>query len=393
VTPNPLDIAIIGGLGHVGLPLGAILADSGYTVGLYDLSIEKRSLVRAGKMPFIEHGADDLLPRLIADGSLQVVDTLEEAARARIIVVTIGTPLDEYQNPRLDPVFRLARELKGHLMPGQHVMLRSTVFPGTTRQLAKFLSDTGAEVSFCPERIVQGHAIRELRELPQIVSGAGPGSAETAAAVFHRMGVTTITCLVEEAELAKLYLNAWRYIQFAAANQFYQIATDRGLDYSKIYEAMTSGYERGKALPKPGFAAGPCLLKDTMQLAAATPNGFQLGRAAALVNEGLPEFILRKLQRLGGALDHATVGILGMAFKADIDDTRDSLSFKLKKLLEFAGCRVLCSDEYATGEGWVTKEELLEKSNVVIVGTPHAAYAGLKVPSGTHGVDIWGCLS
>lgn len=393
MKPSPVDIAIIGGLGHVGLPFGAILADSGYTVGLYDLSLEKRALVREGRMPFIEHGADELLPRLIADGSLQVVDTLEEAARARIIVITIGTPLDEYQNPRLEPVFRLARELKCHLMPGQHVMLRSTVFPGTTRQLAKFLGDTGCEVSFCPERIVQGHAIRELRELPQIVSGVGPGSAETAAAVFHRMGVTTLTCLVEEAELAKLCLNAWRYIQFAAANQFYQIATDRGLDYAKIYEAMTTGYDRGKALPKPGFAAGPCLLKDTMQLAAATPNGFQLGRAAALINEGLPEFILRRLQRLGGALDHATVGILGMAFKADIDDTRDSLSFKLKKLLEFAGCRVLCSDEYATGDGWVTKEELLEQSTVVIVGTPHASYAGLKVPDGAHCVDVWGVLS
>lgn len=393
MTPNEFDISIIGGLGHVGLPLGIILADCGYNVALYDLSLEKRALVRSGRMPFIEYGAEELLGRLLADGSLQVVDTLEEAARAQTVVVTIGTPLDEYQNPRLEPVFRLARELKAHLMPGQHVMLRSTVFPGTTRQLAKFLSDTGAEVSFCPERIVQGHAIRELRELPQIVSGIGPGTAERAAAIFHRMGVTTNTCLVEEAELAKLYLNAWRYIQFAAANQFYQIATDRGLDYAKIYEAMTTGYERGKALPKPGFAAGPCLLKDTMQLAAATPNGFQLGRAAALVNEGLPEFVLRRLQRLGGALDHATVGILGMAFKAGIDDTRDSLSFKLKKLLEFAGCRVLCSDEYATGDGWVTKEELVEQSNVVIVGTPHQQYIGMKVPQGTHVCDVWGILS
>lgn len=386
-------ISVFGGLGRVGFPLCLILASKGFKVIAYDIDLKKRAIVKGGGMPFREDGADEILPVVLADGSFTVGESLEEAARSDVSIITIGTPLDEYQNPRLEPVMRLAKELRAHLMPGQHVMLRSTVFPGTTKRLANFLSDTGAEVSFCPERIVQGHAIRELRELPQIVSGVGPGTAERAADIFHRMGVTTNTCLVEEAELAKLYLNAWRYIQFAAANQFYEIASDRGLDYSRIYEAMTSGYERGKSLPKPGFAAGPCLLKDTMQLAAATPNGFQLGRAAALVNEGLPEFILRKLQRLGGAMDMATVGILGMAFKADIDDTRDSLSFKLKKLLEFAGCRVLCSDEFATGEGWVTKEELLEKCDVVILGIPHSAYSGLKMPAGTHTVDVWGVLS
>lgn len=383
------DVCIVGGLGHVGLPLGIALAQGGAQVALYDLNAEARAAVRAGRMPFVEAGADYALPQVL-DKTLHAVDAAEPAEHT---IVTVGTPIDQYMNPRTETVFGAVLALKDL----KHVCLRSTVFPGTTRRLAKILGEHGskAEVSFCPERIVQGRALAELRELPQIVSGVTPQAESLAGGLFRRFlpGVQTVAASVEEAELAKLFLNAWRYIRFATANQFYELATELGVDYERCHTAMTEGYARGRDLPTPGFAAGPCLLKDTMQLAAAAPNGFPLGQAARLVNEGMPDFIVKRLARAGGIMDYGVCGILGMAFKAGVDDIRDSLGFKLRRQLSFAGMMVLASDEYhepAEPEGWCSKEELVERASVVIVGVPHSGYVGLKLRPGQMVVDPWG---
>ncbi len=383
------DVCIIGGLGHVGLPLGIVLAQGGAQVALYDLNGEARAVVRGGRMPFVEAGAEQALASVIGK-TLHVVDA---AAEADHTIITVGTPIDEYMNPRTEVVFGAVLGLRNL----RHVCLRSTVFPGTTRRLAKILAAYGekVEVSFCPERILQGRALAELRELPQIVSGVTPQAETLAAGMFKQFmpGVRTVPATVDEAELAKLYLNAWRYVRFAAVNQFYEIATDLGVDYAGVRRAMAEGYPRGADMPGPGFAAGPCLLKDTMQLAATSPNGFPLGQAARLVNEGMPDFIVKRLGRAGGIVDHGVCGILGMAFKADIDDVRDSLGFKLRRQLEFAGMNVIVSDEHhvpSKTAGWVSKEELIERADVVIVGVPHSSYVGLKLRAGQMVIDPWG---
>lgn len=393
------NIAIIGGLGHVGLPLGIVLADSGFRVALWDLSEEKAYKVTTGDMPFVEYGAPELLRRVIDNRTLWCSPNANAAvSEASTIIVTIGTPLDEHQNPRLEAVLNCISELLPYLRDGQHIMLRSTVFPGTTRRVDQFLKGAGKkiDVSFCPERIVQGHAIKELRELPHIVSGCTPEAVTRAKATFQKLSGSdlydaSIEVTPEEAELTKLMLNAWRYISFGAANQFHAIADKLGADYGQIQKAMTWRYPRGESLPGPGFAAGPCLVKDTMQLVAAAPDGFQLGVAARQANEGQPALIVAKLKREMGSLSGKTVGILGMAFKNDIDDTRDSLSFKLKKLLEFQGARVLCSDEFATGDGWVSKEEATG-GDAAVVAVAHSAYRGLVVPGRLRVIDLWGCV-
>ncbi len=192
-----------------------------------------------------------------------------------------------------------------------------------------------------------------------------------------------------EAELAKLYSNAWRYIQFATANQFYMIATEHGANYDQIHYAMTHGYDRAKNFPKPGFAAGPCLLKDTLQLSAFYRNGFQLGQAAMWINEGLPSFIIENLRKKGFELMNTRVGLLGMAFKAETDDIRDSLSYKLAKILKFHGAAVVCSDEYVKDPTFVTKEEVIQTCRILIIAAPHAAYTDLRIPEESHLVDIW----
>ena len=181
-------------------------------------------------------------------------------------------------------------------------------------------------------------------------------------------------------------------MKFAVANQFFMIAHQAGIDYTNVLRAIREDYPRAQDLPGPGFAAGPCLFKDTMQLAAFTADHFPIGQSAMQVNEGLPAYIVSALERRYGSLHGRTVGILGMAFKAESDDTRASLSFKLRKLLAWAGARVLCTDPYVVDERLVPLDQVVAESEVIVLGVPHRAYRGLSFGVERDVVDIWGAL-
>jgi UDP-N-acetyl-D-mannosaminuronic acid dehydrogenase len=271
----------------------------------------------------------------------------------------------------------------------QHIILRSTVFPGSTEKIKDYLESKGKriKVSFCPERIAQGKAMEELRTLPQIISSFDDDSLSEARELFSLLTKDIVVLSPLEAELGKLFTNVWRYIQFAISNQFYQITTHQGLDFYRIYEAITHNYPRARSFPPAGFAAGPCLFKDTMQLAAYSNNSFFLGHAAMLINEGLPNVIVQRLKDKC-SLREKTVGILGMTFKANNDDTRESLSFKLKKLLEIEAKKVICSDVYIHEEDFVSPQDLVRKADIVILATPHREYASLNITDKVL-VDVW----
>jgi UDP-N-acetyl-D-mannosaminuronic acid dehydrogenase len=388
------SVCIVGGAGHVGLPLALIFADAGLHVTVYDINATALEQVGRGEMPFLEYGAEPLLAAALRKGRLHLTSDPRDIAPAKYVVIAIGTPVDEYLNPKLRALLDLFTSLRPHLSPAQTIIIRSTVFPGTCRHVARTLSSVDGEswkVAYCPERIAQGYAIRELKELPQIVSGCSDDAVESAAALFSLVAPRIMPLAVEEAELAKLFTNAWRYIQFAAANQFFMFADSIGVDFTRVRHAMVEGYGRAASLPSAGFAAGPCLLKDTMQLAAFNASNFMLGQAAMTINEGLPNFLVERL-RQQYKLNTITVGILGMAFKADIDDIRDSLSYKLGKVLRFHGAQVLYSDEFARDATFISKEALIAAADVVIVGAPHSAYRSLQIPPGVHVVDLWNVL-
>lgn len=387
------DICIVGGAGHVGLPLGIYFASKGQRVLLYDIHEAALQIIESGEMPFIEYGADALLSEAIGK-TLHTSSNASDIRHAANVIVAIGTPVDEYLNPKLRALLELFAKLGAALEESQTIVIRSTVFPGTCRQVLNALRQLrpGAwKVAYCPERIAQGYAIRELKELPQLVSGLNKDAEDAAARLFSLIAPSVIRVSVEEAELAKLFSNAWRYIQFAAANQFYMISNEFGVDFERVRKAMVEGYGRAVGLPSAGFAAGPCLLKDTMQLAAFNNHNFMLGQAAMNINEGLPNYIVNSLRRKHD-LATKTVGILGMAFKADIDDIRDSLSYKLGKVLRFHGARVLYSDEFARDQTFITKDELVRQSSIVVIGVPHSAYKTLRFPEGVEVIDVWGGL-
>jgi UDP-N-acetyl-D-mannosaminuronic acid dehydrogenase len=388
-----LDVVVLGGGGHVGLPLSLAFADAGLTVGVFDTNQSTLDRIAAGEMPFLETGADELLTALLPTGRLELSPDATMISRTDQLVVVIGTPVDEFLGPSMTIFEKAVEQIAPHLRPGALVVLRSTVYPGTTAYVAQHLAERGcaADVAFCPERIAEGHALEELHSLPQIVGADDDVAADRAAALFGRIAGKTIRTTSREAELAKLFTNTWRYMKFAVANQFFMIADQAGVDYTNVLRAVREDYPRAADLPGPGFAAGPCLFKDTMQLAAYTSDHFPLGQAAMQVNEGLPAYIVSALERRYGGLQGRTVGILGMAFKAESDDPRASLSYKLRKLLTWAGARVLATDPYVRDDRLVSLECVVAESDVLVLGAPHRRYRGLEI-GGKDVVDIWGVL-
>jgi UDP-N-acetyl-D-mannosaminuronic acid dehydrogenase len=388
---GPADIVVVGGGGHVGLPLSLKLAEAGFRVGIYDIAQPTVDMIGAGKMPFMEPGADALLASILPTGRLTLSADPSIVRGVDVVIVVIGTPIDEFLNPSLTIFDRAVAQLSPYLSDGALVILRSTVYPGTTAQVVRALADHGkrVDVAFCPERIAEGKALEELGGLPQIIGADDDGAALRATEVFNRLGAETIRTTTKEAELAKLFTNAWRYMKFAVANQFFMMAHSAGVDYNSVLHAIRHDYPRAQDLPGPGFAAGPCLLKDTMQLAAFTSDHFAIGQAAMQVNEGLPAFIVSTMERRFGSLAGRNVGVLGMAFKAESDDIRASLSYKLRKLLVWAGAEVRCTDPYADDDRLLPLEQVVEASDIIVIGAPHRLYRGLDIPTDSL-VDVWG---
>jgi UDP-N-acetyl-D-mannosaminuronic acid dehydrogenase len=384
-----MRICIVGGCGHVGLPLGLVLADAGCHVVALDVDADAVATVNAGVMPFYEEGAADTLTRVRAAGAFSATTNSRAIADVDVVVVVIGTPVDDHLNPDPNAVVAAIEECLPHLHDDQLVMLRSTIYPGVTRSVGRMLEERGvrAPVVFCPERILEGHALRELRTLPQIVGASTDDGAGRATAVFDRLGVQCMVVSPEEAELAKLFTNTWRYIKFAAANQFWEMANDAGLDFARIREAITFDYPRAADLPGPGFAAGPCLFKDAMQLSAFAKNTFGLGHSAMLVNEGMPLYVVDRMAARYD-LENMTVGILGMSFKAGSDDVRSSLSYKLKRTLRFRTRAVLTTDPYVTSDPCLLPlETVLEEADLLVIGAPHPEYKSMFTEKPV--VDVW----
>ena len=389
---NGFDICIIGGCGRVGLPLGLAFAERGLRVILYDINKVAVEKINQKKMPFREEGANEILSKVIDSNQLRATAKASIISRASILFLVIGTPVDKHLNPTLKQVMGVFRQITKYIKNDHLIILRSTLYPGMTQKVHEYLKSQGikAGLSFCPERIAEGQAIKEIKTLPQIVSGVDDRSVKGAFKLFSLIAKEIIVLSTIEAELAKLFTNTWRYINFAISNQFFMIANNYGLDFYKIYDGMVKNYPRLQGFAKAGFSAGPCLFKDTMQLSGFSNNNFFMGHAAMLINEGLPNYIVEALKNKL-PLKEKKVGILGMAYKANCDDPRESLSYKLRKILEVEAKEVLCSDVYISEPGFVRAKELIKRSDLIILAAPHKEYKVLDFKEKTV-VDIWNFL-
>ncbi len=383
-----MKITVVGGCGHVGLPLSAALANAGNEVTAFDISVEAVDKVNSGVAPFWEPLLEDAVSIALEKGFNA---TLESACikNADAVIVIVGTPLDVHLNPDPNAVVKAVEDIAEHLNDSQLLVLRSTVFPGVTREVERLLNrlDLDTQVVFCPERIAEGFAMKELLELPQIVGARNAETFARASKIFTSLDIKVVRTTPEEAELAKLFTNTWRYIKFAAANQFWMMANDSGVNFDNVREAIRFEYPRAADFPAAGFTAGPCLFKDTMQLSAFSNNTFALGNSAMMINEGLPLYVVEKLSQKYD-ISVTKIGLLGMAFKGESDDNRSSLAYKLKRILKFKSAGVLTSDPYVQNDPeLISEDRVLNESDLLIISAPHLRYKDLKTDKPI--IDIW----
>ena len=372
------SVAIIGGAGHVGLPLAISFANAGLKTVIYDLNSDAVEKIATGVFPFKEiHGLERLKDAL-SSGNLVTTSNPEKLSEVTSIITIIGTPVDDHLNPNPDAIRRSLQDLTNYLRDGQLLILRSTVFPGVTASVERLLAEFNLmiDVVTAPERITEGYAFNELPVIPQIIGARTKEVYERAELLFGSFVSESLYATPEQAELAKLFSNSWRYIRFAAANELYGIALKAGQNFEIIRELMMKNYPRSKDFPVPGFAAGPCLPKDSLQLVAYSRQSSPLNSAAYSVNENLPNVIVNKITSEIDLKDK-TVGILGMAFKSGSDDPRSSLSYKLRKLLTFESKKVICSDPYVIDERFKSLAEILLESDVIVIAVDHPDYRGI----------------
>ncbi len=381
------DVVIVGGCGHAGLPLAVAFAQRGARVVSYDVSTAAVDSVNAGRLPFHEPAAELPLRRVVGNGRLVASADPVVIAAAEYVILVVGG-LNGQARDHAVALKTALDECSEHFRDGQILILRSTVAPGTTAAAEKIVARRGIDmdVACCPERIAEGMAMSELHELPQIVASRSARGLERASRLFSLLTAVLVPMTVEEAELAKLFTNAWRYIKFAAANQFYMIASDLGLDYERVRQGLTRDYPRASDLARAGLAAGPGLLADTAGLARANA-GFTLGRAAIAVNQGLPGYLVGRLE-LAYDLRSMTVGVLGMAFKGGSGDTRSSLAYLLADLLAARARKVLCTDPLvSTDPDLLPLADVLRRADLLVIGAPHPHYRDLRTD--TPVIDIW----
>ena len=385
------NICIIGGAGHVGAPLGIALSSKGYKVILIDKNKKNIIKINKGQMPFLEDGCEKLLPIELKKKRILATSDLLEVKNCKYIIICLGTPVNSNFNPNLKNFLNFFYTLKKYLTSKHIIIIRSSIYPGICNKVYNIIKKKCKNLSYCPERIAQGQSLKELPKLAQIISGKNKKSKIESAKIFKKICKKTIFTEIAEAELIKLFSNAYRYINFSISNQFYMMSKKNNLDFSKMRNIMRDNYDRNISIPSAGFAAGPCLLKDTMQLSSFFKHDFSLGKSAMKINEGLPKFIIDDLVKTYN-LKGKTIGVLGLAFKAENDDIRDSLSIKLLKYLKAKKIKTLQSDEYYKNIKNVSRSVLIKKSNIIIIATPHKAYKNLKISGKKIVVDVWGII-
>ena len=398
MSAGPLQrVVVIGAGGHVGLPLSIVLARSGFSVAGIDRDAQRVEQISNGEFPFIEEDGPELLESVLDAGTFEIGTEISACADADVVIVVMGTPVDDHLNPRLEPLAEVFAQLVPFLREGQLIILRSTVAPGTTERLRRFLeSATGFDLErdlhlvFAPERVLQGKAIAEIQSLPQLVGAFSEDSFKAAESFFSRyLQAACVQLTPVEAELGKLVTNMARYVQFAFANEVYLLAETWGANVHRLIEGVNLEYPRA-AIARPGpNVGGPCLYKDGYFLVEriAFPD---LITTAFKINEGMTAQIARKLEGLESC---RKVGILGMAFKADVDDTRESLSFKLRKQLFAASLDVVAYDPLVPS---FADPSVLAGCDAVVLMTPHREFRDLQRVAQLIGndncvmVDIWG---
>src|ERR1700689_2125973 len=371
------DVAVVG-LGRVGLPLALSFADRGLSVIGIDNDPARLGALREGTMPFDETGAQQLLDRVSASGPLSLSQRVADAAAAKHIVITLGTPSFSHIEIDMRDIRSALDDLLGVLAPGHSLILRSTVAPGTTEFVAGYLRKhrgfaIGEDVfvAHAPERIAAGRFLEEIDTLPCIIGGVGARSGEVGGERFSAFGAPIVQTTPVQAELAKIWTNILRYTNFALPNLLMMDCEQSGANVFEVIDLINRDYPRG-GIAQPGLTAGTCLRKD-FAFSEERSHAPGMLLAVSRVNESVPLFLVEGIKRRIGDQASRKVGGLGLTFKRDTDDERDSLSPKLIRLLERELADVAVCDPHAATPTQPL-EEAIRDADVVIVATNHSEF-------------------
>ena len=394
-----MNISVFG-LGRVGLPLALYFAEHKQAVIGVDIDKTRVDTLKKGEMPFLEEGAEPLLKRNINKLFTVTTNAEEAVKKSDVIIMTLGTPVDEHVNPIFSQIEDVLVSIAPFLRKNHIVVLRSTVSPGTTEYIKRFIEkETKFKIgkdlflAFCPERIAQGFSLEEFKDVPTIIGTLDKESAKKVDAVFRTITDKILHSDARSAELAKLFTNMYRYINFGIANEFMMIADTHDRDIHDIIELVNKDYKRG-GLKTPGFSAGPCLFKDGFFLTNKIPFT-ELILNSWKLNESVPAYLIEKI-KTKKPLESSKVAILGLTFKKNSDDIRDSLSFKTKKIFLAEGAQVSLHDPYVQND---SLEDALKGADVVFVAMNHDFYRDMdkniikkNAKSDALVCDIWNVL-
>jgi len=391
-------VGVMGGCGHVGLPLGLSFAKRGIKVLSIDINKESVEKIMDRRMPFLEPHAERILKDVVDKNFFFCTTDESMMSKAEYIIIVPGTPIDFDFTPDLSQIEKVVRSIIPHLQKDQVLIFRSTLAPKSIDYIKNFIEANSQFVigkdlflAFAPERIVQSDAIREIEKLPQIIGVYDDLTYKKVKELFDIISPETLQLKPLEAELAKLFTNAYRYVNFALANEFYIISSSLGANIFNVVNAVNHNYPRAD-IPMPGFAKGPCLSKDTWILLSSSPNLYSFTgiiSSSYRVNEGLPSFIVSEIKKLAD-ISKAKVAVLGLTFKRDCDDTRDSLSMKLLKVLKNEFVDVETHDPYVDNKDI---KNVLKDKDIIIIAVNHSFYEDVNllndIKKGALVVDIW----
>jgi UDP-N-acetyl-D-mannosaminuronic acid dehydrogenase len=396
------------GMGRVGLPLSIAFCRVGFRVIGLETDQGRRTAIELGKLPFHDPAAEEFLREVVTSGRLTVSgDAGSVIPLVDALILCVGTPLSADLRADYDQLTSALDHLVPHLKGGQLLILRSTVSPDAlvkvvVPHIKRHAPDVAGNllVAACPERIAEGRAMEELFTLPEIVGGVDEPSTEAAAELFQSLdpGKKIHRTNATSAELAKLFTNVYRYVNFALANEFAILGEQYGVDTHRIIQMANEDYPRAN-IPIPGPAGGPCLSKDGYFLVEElTLPDFVL--LAWKLNEGTAAHIVRRLGRhligQGVPIGGSPIAVLGRGFKRDSDDPRQSPAVRIAQLLSREGAEVRVHDPFLPG---LTLNQALGGARAFVLATNHSAYERLD-PEEIHrlmdpprvGMDCWGML-
>ena len=364
-------IAVIGGAGHIGLPLSCLISNQGMSTIIIDNNEESIEKIQNKISPFYEEGLNEQLEKAI-DGGLQVTKNMNKISECNIVIITLGTSSKttdiENFNSLVQDVITLSND-------ETMVILRSTLSAGTMENIIQEYSrDKNLKFIYAPERIAEGKALKELREMPQIIGCHNHEDYLLVESFFNSLGVKTLKMTFKEAEFLKLFLNTYRYLQFSTLNFFENIAHNNHIDFKNVLELASKDYPRLKGVPDSGFVGGPCLIKDSKTFANSYPEAKEIVQSFLDVNDYYVKNIIQKCKH---TFSTKKIIQLGLTFKPNSDDIRDSQALRLYETLLDEGYNVKAFDPYVHDSNkW---EEIKDFSENIIIATNHKEFEAIKL--------------